>query len=203
LDQTAGVGFFCKYIDWEPDQGGFRVSLLSNEDPDQAPRMYVLLEHPLSQIGTSRFISTHLLQEHPLWFHNEDTKIDGTKKNLILCFEFLPTTIPFDVQQCIDKGLCTFLATGPRFCFWQSMYTCHTCQFEGGNVEKGLVWGFCESCKQKCHAGHEVTLVEKYFQGGFYCDCGDGKIFSHLKCLALGKDNEEQHTPKKHKLSDD
>jgi hypothetical protein len=84
-------------------------------------------------------------------------------------------TKPFKraVQQCKDRGVCTFSVTKQtrtmQYAFW-----CETC-FPGGTAS-GMV--ICEPCAINCHKGHDVSVRVNGETGEFdktfmFCDCGD------------------------------
>jgi hypothetical protein len=66
------------------------------------------------------------------------------------------------VQKCLDKGICTFKATGTDY-FPQLMYHCKECKLETN-------YGMCEVCVKICHAGH--TIGGPIASSAFFCDCG-------------------------------
>jgi len=88
------------------------------------------------------------------------------------------------LQQCVEQGVCTYLATGSSW-MRQRYYACLTCR--EFSVLQGNV-GCCLSCSERCHKGHELVLRE---EGPFYCDCAIGG-FSNLKCSCLGQGQGEE-----------
>jgi parallel beta-helix repeat protein len=76
--------------------------------------------------------------------------------------------IPDKILEAVKAQKCTFRVTGPHYVH-QAYYDCKTCKFEGNA-------GVCESCKNKCHKGHDTVYVST---GTFFCDCG-----SNLDCPA-------------------
>ena len=63
----------------------------------------------------------------------------------------------------VGSGLvCSFAVTGRNF-VEQAWYTCNTC----GLVDRT---GVCGACKERCHAGHNLSTLPKV--SSFYCDCG-------------------------------
>lgn len=73
-----------------------------------------------------------------------------------------------DIIQAIVERKCTFLTTGAHYAV-QPYYDCLQCGFTGGS-------GICESCKEKCHKGHNTVFIAV---DSFYCDCG-----AHKDCPA-------------------
>lgn len=69
--------------------------------------------------------------------------------------------VPQELRACIERGECTFSATGVSF-FPQYWWYCDTC--EGGGDK-----GCCASCAMVCHKGHKIS--QRKFSL-FYCDCG-------------------------------
>eukprot|EP01122_Echinamoeba_exundans_P010381 TRINITY_DN387_c0_g1_i1.p1 TRINITY_DN387_c0_g1~~TRINITY_DN387_c0_g1_i1.p1 ORF type:complete len:339 (+),score=43.02 TRINITY_DN387_c0_g1_i1:99-1115(+) len=65
------------------------------------------------------------------------------------------------VNGAIQDGVCTFCVTGRTYAD-QNWYMCYTCGFVDGE-------GVCESCKNLCHANHNVSEA---LQCNFFCDCG-------------------------------
>eukprot|EP01122_Echinamoeba_exundans_P006052 TRINITY_DN1632_c0_g1_i2.p2 TRINITY_DN1632_c0_g1~~TRINITY_DN1632_c0_g1_i2.p2 ORF type:complete len:196 (+),score=28.21 TRINITY_DN1632_c0_g1_i2:1224-1811(+) len=77
-------------------------------------------------------------------------------------------SIPEKVLDAVKIDRCTFLVTGPHYVY-QAYYDCRTCKFVDNS-------GVCESCKNKCHKGHDTIYVAT---GTFFCDCG-----TNLDCPA-------------------
>lgn len=88
---------------------------------------------------------------------------------------------PKTCEEAIEAGVCTYVATGKIYAaqWWSE---CRTCGLTGWFPELLLVhgtdihnlegnMGFCESCAQKCHAGHDV--FNRKWGAQFYCDCGE------------------------------
>ena len=71
------------------------------------------------------------------------------------------------VCEAVARGHCTFTVTGTKFT-QQKSYHCQTCGLVGQHC-------FCASCKDRCHAGHNVT--EHIGSWNNYCDCGAYRFF--------------------------
>lgn len=79
----------------------------------------------------------------------------------------------------VGSGLvCSFAITGRNF-VEQAWYTCHTC----GLVDRT---GVCGACKERCHAGHNLSTLPKV--SAFYCDCGSGGSCKALKPQPLDEE---------------
>lgn len=75
-----------------------------------------------------------------------------------------PASVPPEVQECIDNGICTFSVTGPEF-QPQPWVHCFTCGLIGDK-------GCCLGCAKSCHAGHRLSPPRA--ASSFFCDCGAG-----------------------------
>ena len=98
-----------------------------------------------------------------------------TTPSFLILFVGTDLTKPFKraVQQCKDRGICTFSVTKQtrtmQYAFW-----CETC-FPGGTAS-GMV--ICGPCAINCHKGHDVSVRVNGETGEFdktfmFCDCGD------------------------------
>lgn len=69
------------------------------------------------------------------------------------------------------QPVCTFAATEDKY-IEQDWYQCVTCGISGSE-------GFCSTCKDICHKGHDVIFMRR--SQGFFCDCGANS--RRCKCL--------------------
>jgi hypothetical protein len=85
-----------------------------------------------------------------------------------------PPTDKEVVADCVARKRCTRTGTGSKFVV-QKWWCCNTCQM---TMKSGQ--GLCESCRDECHAGHDLVLPPaNRLNNGFYCDCFDR---SDCKC---------------------
>jgi len=76
--------------------------------------------------------------------------------------EMAVPSVPHEVRQCIQSNICTYCVTGPVMTV-QPWYQCLTCNLSNGA-------GCCQTCAQRCHAGH--NLAQRSETASAYCDCG-------------------------------
>jgi HECT-domain (ubiquitin-transferase)/Putative zinc finger in N-recognin (UBR box)/UBA-like domain len=79
------------------------------------------------------------------------------------------------LELAVERKVCTFTATDRNYAR-QQWFNCRTCIPSNAGV------GVCPSCKDTCHAGHEV-LEAKTSNGPFFCDCGAGDMPKPCSCI--------------------
>jgi hypothetical protein len=74
------------------------------------------------------------------------------------------------VQECINRGICTYQYTGER-CFFQYLWKT--------DQNDGRTHGVCVSCMEHCVRKNNIQIINpscNYFGGVFFCECGGGYL---------------------------